>query len=75
MKIFVTSAFSVRLVTGEEPRVFARGAHELSEEEIDHWFVQACIQEGRARVLSDGPDDAVRLKGVKWEGIDAGSLE
>lgn len=62
MKIFVTSAFSVRFGLGEELRVFAPGAHELSEEEFNNWFVQGCIQEGRATILSRDVDETLRLK-------------
>ena len=63
MKIFVTSAFNVRFPFREEMRMFAPGVHELSEEEFGHWFVQGCIQEGRVTILSDGVDEAMRLKG------------
>jgi hypothetical protein len=46
-KIIVTKPF--RLASERVPaRLFAPGEHEISEAELGHWFVKACLREGRA---------------------------
>jgi len=51
--IKVVSPIRLRLRTGEAAREFAPGAHTLTEEEFGHWFMQACIKEGRAVVVAE----------------------
>ena len=46
--IKVYSSFALRLGPGEAVREFGLGEHELSAEELAHWFIQGCIKEGRA---------------------------
>lgn len=52
-KINVVQPFKVQFARGQEIREFALGEHELTADELQHWFVQGCIKEGRAVVLAE----------------------
>jgi len=52
-KILVIHPFSLRLDSDAPVREFAEGEHTLSEAEYEHWFVQGCIAEGRAKLFSN----------------------
>jgi len=59
-KIMVTKPFKLSLRRGQE-RLFGPGEHDVSAEELEHWFVQGCIADGRAHVVAvgdpgDGPN-------------------
>lgn len=56
MKIKVIHPFSLRLAPGKPVRMFGVGEHTISQEEHDHWFVTACLKEGRAVLLPDAPE-------------------
>ena len=51
-KIKVTRPFSLRLGSGQPLRAFSPGTHDISDEEMAHWFVQACINDGLAELVS-----------------------
>lgn len=51
-KIKVSKPFVQRLGRGEK-REFGVGEHEVSKRELAHWFMQGCIKEGRAHVVSE----------------------
>lgn len=46
--ITVVKPFGLRLGSGRDRRDFAIGEHVVSDEELAHWFVQACLKDGRA---------------------------
>lgn len=50
--IKVKKPFALRLQSGEKIK-FPIGTHEVSEETLKHWFVKACLDEGRAILLGD----------------------
>jgi hypothetical protein len=52
-KIKVLSPIRLRVRTGAPARDFTPGVHEVSEEEFGHWFMQACIKEGRAVLVTE----------------------
>jgi len=51
-KIKVIHPFSLRPGSGQPVRVFTAGIHEISDEELGHWFVKDCLKEGRAALLA-----------------------
>jgi hypothetical protein len=57
-KILVILPFELRLDSETPVRKFTEGEHTLSEEEYGHWFVQGCIEEGRAKLLADMEEKA-----------------
>ena len=50
-KINVIQPFALRMDGSR--REFSVGEHTLSRAELDHWFTQACIAAGRARLVAD----------------------
>lgn len=56
-QIMVTKPFNVTYERGNTVG-YARGEHELTKEQLGHWFVQGCIAEGRATVLPDAAASA-----------------
>lgn len=50
-KLKVTTPFSLRPGTGQPLREFSVGVHDISDDDLQHWFVQGCIAEGRAVVM------------------------
>lgn len=63
MKIKVIHPFSLRLASGVPTREFPIGEHVISDEERKHWFMKACLKEGRATVVVDAPaeEDEIEL--------------
>lgn len=53
--IKVKKAFKVRFAAGEPMREFPEGEHELTKKELDNWFVQGCLANGRATPVVDLP--------------------
>ena len=53
--INVTKVFSLRVGPGVPKREFSKGEHTISEEERAHWFMAACIKDGRARLVEGVP--------------------
>jgi hypothetical protein len=51
-KIQVLQPFVLR--DGERRIVFDVGTHDVTDAELSHWFVQACIADGRAVPLGEG---------------------
>lgn len=51
--IKVIKPFGLRLSSDKERQDFGVGEHFLSDEELRHWFVQACIKEGRAALVPE----------------------
>lgn len=49
-KIHVTKPFEARFQPGKPRRQFPVGEHELTQEELDYWFVQSKIKGGHATV-------------------------
>lgn len=49
-KIIVTKGFRVRFKPGQEMSSFPPGEHTLTADEMKNWFVQGCIEEGRAQL-------------------------
>lgn len=49
--IEVCIPFTLRLCRECKVRHFPKGVHEVSRQELDHWFTQGCIAEGRAVVV------------------------
>jgi hypothetical protein len=54
-KINVTRPFSLKRTGSAEIRHFAVGAYEITEAELGHWFVQACIRDGYAVLAAEAP--------------------
>ena len=52
-KINVTQPFSLRLGSGKGLHEYGVGVHEISDEEFGHWFFKACLESGRATILSE----------------------
>lgn len=52
-KIKVISPIRLRVSSDAPVRAFAPGVHTVSEEELQHWFLQACIKEGRAVLMAE----------------------
>ncbi|MCL1939542.1 MAG: hypothetical protein FWG04_02640 [Desulfovibrionaceae bacterium] len=65
--IIVIHPFKLRLNSETPVRDFAEGEHTLSEEEYGHWFVQSCIQEGRAALPAEEGDAQTQDDGAKDE--------
>ncbi|SBV95544.1 hypothetical protein KL86DPRO_10886 [uncultured delta proteobacterium] len=57
MKITVIHPFSLRLASDKPVREFPAGVHDITEEEHGHWFLKACLKEGRALPLADEAGD------------------
>jgi hypothetical protein len=55
--LIVQQRFKVRLAPGQAMREFAPGPHELTAQELEHWFIQASIRAGRA-ALAAAPQSA-----------------
>ena len=53
MKIKVIHPFSLRPGSGQPVRDFPVGMHNITEEELAHWFLKDCLKEGRAALLAD----------------------
>lgn len=54
-KIQVKHPFTVRLEGEASLLAFTQGEHELDEDVLQHWFVQACLRDGRAVLLAQSP--------------------
>lgn len=52
-KIKVERAFALKVKSGADIRQFAPGVHEVSAEELAHWYTQAHINEGVVVVLAE----------------------
>lgn len=50
-RINVTAPFKVKFPGEKKHRVFEPGEHELTEKELQDWFIQGCIAAGRAEIL------------------------
>lgn len=65
-RIKVTRPFKVRFARGGAMREFTEGVHELTQAEADNWFVQGCIEQGRAVIVADtAPKPAADAAPVK----------
>ncbi len=53
--IKVEHPFSLRSASDKPRREFGKGTHEISNVELNHWFIQACLEEGRASLVADAP--------------------
>lgn len=51
--IKVDHPFSLRVSSGAELREFGKGQHTVSQAELEHWFIQGCLKEGRATLVPD----------------------
>lgn len=73
MRITVIHPFSLRPGSGKPVREFPAGEHSITRDEYDHWFLQACLEDGRAVLLADedsagnGSDDGVLVTPTKEE--------
>lgn len=54
-KIQVKHPFTVRLEGEASLLAFTQGEHEVDEDVLRHWFVQACLRDGRAVLLTEAP--------------------
>lgn len=54
-RLIVTKPFHVQFERGTPRRHFTAGEHPVTQAELEDWFVQACIAEGRAEMLKDEP--------------------
>ena len=52
-KITVLRPFGLRLTQHAPLREFTPGEHEIGEEELGHWFVQACLKSGKAVLTAE----------------------
>jgi hypothetical protein len=57
-RIKVTKPFKVRFAPGKAMREFTEGLHELTQAELDNWFVQGCIEQDRAMIVPDAKPEA-----------------
>lgn len=57
MNIKVIHPISLRPGTGRPVREFPAGVHSIDEEEYGHWFIKACLRDGRAVLLADEIED------------------
>jgi hypothetical protein len=57
-KIKVVSPFALRLDNKTPRREFRVGDHEVNEAELSHWFIKACLADGRAVLLAPAPKQA-----------------
>jgi hypothetical protein len=65
-RILVTKPFKARFDrTSAGKRDFAVGEHTLTQAELEDWFVQACIADGRAELLPDVEATADEAETVK----------
>lgn len=55
IKIQVQHPFTVRREGCAELLAFTVGVHEVDADVLKHWFVQACITDGRAVLLGTAP--------------------
>lgn len=60
-KIKVELPFSMRREGEAELLAFTSGVHEVDADVLKHWFVQACIKDGRAVLLGETALEAVPL--------------
>lgn len=51
--IKVDHPFSLRVSSDAELREFDKGQHTVTTAELEHWFIQGCLKEGRATLVSD----------------------
>lgn len=51
--IEVLQPFGLRLDSSTPRRDFGHGVHEVSDAELDHWFMQACLKDKRAVLVED----------------------
>lgn len=56
--IEVKKPFGLRISSKAEKRDFSVGRHTVSEEELGHWFMQACLspEDGRAELVTDADE-------------------
>ncbi len=54
--IIVSQPFTLRFGPDEPRRDFAAGKHEITDDELQNWYIKACIDDGSI-VLSGGPKD------------------
>lgn len=54
----IKKGFNVRMKGGEPIRVFKPGKAELTEEELEHWFIKARIKAGLITLVSDDAQPA-----------------
>jgi len=76
--IEVKKPFGLRLGSDRERRDFSIGEYSVSDEELDHWFVQACLKDGRAvlvRELVEVEPDAAPDAGADDGETDEGAAE
>jgi hypothetical protein len=57
--IEVKKPFGLRISSKAERRDFGVGRHTVSEEELAHWFMQACLspEDGRAELVTDADEE------------------
>ena len=57
--IVVNKPFALRINSQAERRDFGVGRHTVSEKELAHWFMQACLapEDGRAEMVSGVEED------------------
>ena len=52
-RIKVIEPFALRLSSEHKRRSLGRGIHEVSQAELDHWFLKDCLASGRAVLLAE----------------------
>ena len=55
--IVVNKPFGLRISSKAEQRIFGVGRHTVSDAELAHWFMQACLSDGRADLVAETDTD------------------
>jgi hypothetical protein len=60
-KIKVIKPFGLVLGKGVPLHDFTVGEHDISDVELEHWYMQACIKEGRAVLVAEAPAETAEV--------------